>query len=448
MKKKKANANALLPVFIFLGLFIVSGVVFGDFYMMPAIVVFGVALIAAFMQNRHIGLGEKIVIATRSMGQENVMIMCMVFLLAGAFSGAVQAAGGVTSTVSFSLSILPPAGIVAGLFIIACFISLSMGTSVGTIAALAPIALGVSEKTGFEAALCMGAIVCGAMFGDNLSMISDTTIAATQTQGCKMQDKFKENFKVVLPAAIVTFFLFLGLTFEANYQINGSLDYSVWQILPYLSVLAAALFGINVFIVLFGGTVLSIIVGLALGTIAPTAVFSVIAKGPNGDGGIAGMYDIMAISIVVAGIIGLVRNNGGIEYVLNKIKSMISTPRQAQLGIGAVSATMDIATANNTVAIVMTGSIVKDIAQEYNISPKRAASIMDITASALQGFLPYGAQLLYACAGAKALGIDLTPFGIMPYLFYPALMLISLSFSICFANVREKAAAGLEAGNN
>ncbi len=392
---------------------------------MPAIVAFTIALMVAFLQNRKLTFSEKLLVATKNMGHENVMIMCLVFLLAGAFSGAIQAAGGVQSTVNFSLSILPPNIAIAGLFLIACFISLSMGTSVGTIAALIPIAVGISEKTGLVGAMCLGSVVCGAMFGDNLSMISDTTIAATKTQGCEMKDKFKENLKIVLPAAILTFILFIVLASNATYHIEGNLDYSFFKIFPYLVVLGGALLGANVFIVLFIGTILSIIVGVTSGAIPWQDIFTVIAKGPTGSGGMFAMYDIMAISIVVAGIIGLVEENGGINFVLENIKRFIHGPREAQLGISFISSVMDISTANNTIAIVMAAPIVKNIANEYNISPQRAASLIDIFTSVWQGIIPYGAQLLYACAGAAAVGVYVTPLAIWPYLFYPVLMGIS-----------------------
>lgn len=224
---KQGKLSGLLPIGVFLILFIGSGILFQDFYAMPAIVAFILALAVALMQNPKKSLNDKIKIVTKSMGDENVMTMCLIFILAGAFSGAVQAAGGVDSTVNFGLSIMPPKIAVAGLFIIACFISFAMGTSVGTIIALTPIAVGVSEKTGFAIAMCIGAVVCGAMFGDNLSMISDTTIAATKTQGCEMKDKFRENFKIVLPAALITIILFLVLAWNSEYVIVGNLDYNL-----------------------------------------------------------------------------------------------------------------------------------------------------------------------------------------------------------------------------
>ena len=414
------------------------GVWLNDFYAMPAIVGFLIALGVAFCQNRKRSFSEKMEDVTHSMGDSNVMIMCLVFVMAGGFSGAVQAAGGVDSTVNFSLSILPPSVAVAGLFIIGCFISTAMGTSVGTIAALAPIAVGISDKTGIAGALCIGAVVSGAMFGDNLSMISDTTIAATRTQGCEMKDKFRENFKIVLPSAVISLVLFLILASGGDYTFTGDRSYNLFKILPYLVVLIGALLGMNVFVVLALGIVLSLVVGVATGAFAWTDMFRVVFEGPDGAGGIKNMYDITVISIVVAGIIGLVKANGGIDFILNGIKKRVKTPKGAQLGIAALSSLVDISTANNTVAIVMAGPIAKDISNEFSISPKRTAAILDIFTSVWQGIIPYGAQILYACAGAAAVGMTLSPVELFPYLFYPILMGISAVVFILFFGNRKK----------
>ena len=435
---KKGNPWALLPILCFLVVFIGMGVWLNDFYAMPSIVGFLIALGVAFCQNRKRSFSEKMEDVTHSMGDSNVMIMCLVFVMAGGFSGAVQAAGGVDSTVNFSLSILPPSVAVAGLFIIGCFISTAMGTSVGTIAALAPIAVGISDKTGIAGALCIGAVVSGAMFGDNLSMISDTTIAATRTQGCEMKDKFRENFKIVLPAAVISLVLFLILANGGDYTFTGDRSYNLFKILPYLVVLIGALLGMNVFVVLALGIVLSLVVGVATGAFAWTDMFRVVFEGPDGAGGIKNMYDITVISIVVAGIIGLVKANGGIDFILNGIKKRVKTPKGAQLGIAALSSLVDISTANNTVAIVMAGPIAKDISNEFSISPKRTAAILDIFTSVWQGIIPYGAQILYACAGAAAVGMTLSPVELFPYLFYPILMGISAVVFILFFGNRKK----------
>ena len=429
VETKSANAtephlSGLLPVGVFLVLFIGSGIVLNDFYSMPAIVAFLCALVVAFAQNPRRPFNEKLESVAASMGESNVMIMCLVFVLAGAFTGAVKSAGGVESTVNFALSILPTGIVLPGLFLIACFISISMGTSVGTIAALAPIAIGVADKTGLAGAICLGAIVGGAMFGDNLSMISDTTIAATRTQGCGMDEKFKENFKIALPAAIATFCIFLAFGLGSEYTLDSNMDYNLWQVLPYVAVLVAALAGVNVFVVLVGGTVLSIIVGLALGTIPPDMVFVAIGSGLDGGSGVMNMYDITVISIVCAGIIGLVRDNGGIEWILQKVSGLLHGKRGAQFGIAAISSLVDVSTANNTVAIVIAGPIVRQIAEEHDISPRRTASLIDIFTSVWQGIIPYGAQILYASAGAAAAGIAVAPLEIIPFLFYPYLLAV------------------------
>ncbi|GAB5614534.1 Na+/H+ antiporter NhaC family protein [Faecalimonas hominis] len=435
MEKNKGRAVALLPIGVFLIIFLGAGIVTGDFYTMPAIVAFLIALLVAFLQNKNLTFTEKLQVISKGVGDENIITMCLIFLCAGGFSGAVTAAGGADSTVNFGLSILPSNIAVVGLFIIGCFISVSMGTSMGTIAALAPIAVGISEKTGFPMAVCIGAVVCGAMFGDNLSMISDTTIAAVKTQGCEMKDKFKANFFIVLPAAIATIAIFFFMTRNGNFTLTKELPYNVWQILPYIVVLIGALIGINVFVVLISGTVLSLIVGVATGSIALGDIFIAVGGGTIGDkaiGGVMGMYDITVISIVVACIVSLVKEYGGIQFILNLIKGHIKGRRGGELGIAGLALLVDACTANNTVAIVMTGPIAKEICDEYHISAKRSASLLDIFTSVGQGIIPYGAQLLSA-----ATLTGLTPFAIMPYLYYPFLMAVSAVLFILFRKEKE-----------
>lgn len=430
-ERKKGRAIALLPIGVFLIIFLGSGIVTGDFYAMPAIVAFLIALCVALLQNRSVSFEEKISIIAKGVGDENIITMSLIFLCAGGFSGAVTAAGGVESTVNLGLSILPSHVAVVGLFVIGCFISVSMGTSMGTIAALAPIAVGISEKTGFALPICIGAVVCGAMFGDNLSMISDTTIAAVKTQGCEMKDKFRENFFIVLPAAVITVLIFFFITRNGgNYTEASELTWNFWKVLPYLLVLIGALVGINVFVVLIGGTILSLIVGVATGSIALNQMFLAVGGGEiNGTsvGGVTGMYDITVISIIVACIVSLVKEYGGIQFVLDLIRRKINSQRGAELGIAGLSLLVDACTANNTVAIVMAGPIAKEISDEYKVDPKRTASLLDIFTSVGQGMIPYGAQLLSA---ASLTG--LTPFNILPYLFYPVLMAISAVLFILF----------------
>ena len=417
---KKGNAWALTPIIVFLVLFIGYGIWNNnDFYKMPAIAGFVTALVVAFLLNRKVTFHEKLEAAAKGMADENVMIMCLVFVMAGAFSGAVNAAGGADSTVNFGLSILPSNVAVVGVFLIGCFISTSMGTSVGTITVLSPIAIGIAEKTGFPVALCLGAAVCGAMFGDNLSMISDTTIAATRTQGCDMKDKFRENIKLVLPAAIITIVILFVKTMGSEYQITETLHYDIVRILPYLVVLIGALIGANVIMLLAGGTVLSLGVGLYYGDFGLKDIFTVMGQG------ITSMYDITVISIIVAGVVALIRMNGGIDWILYVIRKLVRGKKGAEVGIAALSAAVDCATANNTIAIVIAGPVAKEIAEEYGIEPKRTASLLDIFTSVCQGLIPYGAQILTAVSFTVGTALEISPVDLIAYCYYPMLMAVS-----------------------
>lgn len=426
-KEKKGRAIALLPIGVFLIIFLGAGIVFKDFYAMPAIVAFLIALFVAFLQNKELSFNKKIEVIAKGVGEENIITMSLIFLCAGGFSGAVTAAGGVDSTVNLGLSLIPAHFAVAGLFLIGCFISVSMGTSMGTIAALAPIAVGISEKTGFALSICIGAVVCGAMFGDNLSMISDTTIAAVKTQGCEMKDKFKANFFIVLPAAIITVLIFWFVTRNMNFHLEEKLSYSLWEVLPYMVVLLGALIGINVFVVLISGIVISLIVGVSMGHIALSEMFQVVGNG------VTSMYDITVISIIVACIVSLVKEHGGIQFILNLIKSKINGRRGAEFGIALLALFVDACTANNTVAIVMTGPIAKEISEEFDVDPRRSASLLDMFTSVGQGIIPYGAQLLSA-----ATLTGLTPLQIIPNLYYPLLMGVCGVLAIIFRPQSKK----------
>ena len=426
-KEKKGRAIALLPIGVFLIIFLGAGIVFKDFYAMPAIVAFLIAVFVAFLQNKELSFNKKIEVIAKGVGEENIITMSLIFLCAGGFSGAVTAAGGVDSTVNLGLSLIPAHFAVAGLFLIGCFISVSMGTSMGTIAALAPIAVGISEKTGFALSICIGAVVCGAMFGDNLSMISDTTIAAVKTQGCEMKDKFKANFFIVLPAAIITVLIFWFVTRNMNFHLEENLSYSLWEVLPYMVVLLGALIGINVFVVLISGIVISLIVGVSMGHIALSEMFQVVGNG------VTSMYDITVISIIVACIVSLVKEHGGIQFILNLIKSKINGRRGAEFGIALLALFVDACTANNTVAIVMTGPIAKEISEEFDVDPRRSASLLDMFTSVGQGIIPYGAQLLSA-----ATLTGLTPLQIIPNLYYPLLMGVCGVLAIIFRPQSKK----------
>jgi Na+/H+ antiporter NhaC len=430
---KKSNVWGLIPIAVFLILFIGMGIVFGDMSALPAIVGFIIALIVAFLQNKKLDFNAKMLVVSKGVGDDSIVTMLFIFIMAGAFSGIVKAAGGVTSTVNFGLSIIPSQFMVVGIFVVGCFISVSMGTSVGTITALAPIALGIAEKTGLSLPLCVGAVVCGAMFGDNLSMVSDTTIAAVKTQGCEMKDKFKANFLIVLPAAIVTIVILILLTMDSSYVLKGDLDYNFWQIVPYLIVLVGALIGFNVFVVLIAGIIMSAVVGLSMGMFTVAEMFQKMNEG------ISSMYEITVISIIVASIFHLVKENGGVQFIIDFIKKHVKSRRGAELGIAGMATLVDCCTANNTIAIVMSGQIAKEIGDEYEIEPKRVASILDIFTSVGQGIIPYGAQLLTA---ASLVGIS--PLKIIPTLYYPILMGVSALVFIVFQIGRKKSPQGTE----
>ena len=422
--ENKGRAIALLPIGVFLVIFLGSGIVTGDFYAMPAIVAFLIALAVAFMQNKQLSFAEKLSVISKGVGDENIITMSLIFLCAGGFSGAVTAAGGVESTVNFGLSVLPSNVAVAGLFVIGCFISVSMGTSMGTIAALAPIAVGISEKTGYEMAICIGAVVCGAMFGDNLSMISDTTIAAVKTQGCEMKDKFRENFWIAFPAAVATLVIILILSFQTEIQGHISQDYHLLQVLPYVLVLIGGIIGINVFVVLLTGIVSGAIIMLAGGHITPVELLT------NMGSGVSGMFETCMVAILVAAMCALIREYGGFDALLNWIHKIFHGKKGGQLGMGLLVGTMDIATANNTVAIVMANPIAKEMAQEYGITPQKTASLLDTFSCIFQGIIPYGAQMLVAISAVNELGGELSAFQIIPKLFYPMFLLLASIITI------------------
>ncbi|WP_147633572.1 Na+/H+ antiporter NhaC family protein [Turicibacter sanguinis] len=409
--KDKGNPWALLPLGLFLVLFVGSGVITGDFYYMPVLVAFMLAAACAFLFNRTATFNEKIAVFCKGAGHENIIMMIVIFLLAGAFSGVAKSIGAVDATVNMSLSVLPPNLVVAGLFIIASFISISMGTSVGTITALTPIGLGIANATGIPVALVVGAVVGGGMFGDNLSMISDTTIAAVRTQGCELKDKFKVNFFIVLPAAIISLILLVVTTMSFD-QTTTSVGSFEWiKVLPYLYILVGALVGINVFALLSSGVLVAGIIGL----FTHAATFPDLIQFASS--GMAGMQELAIICLIVGGTLELIKFNGGIQFLLHLLTSRIKSKKGAEFAIAGLVSLVDICTANNTIAIVVSGPLAKNIADEYEIDPKRSASLLDIFSSCWQGLIPYGAQLLGA-AGLAAI----SPFEIIPYVHYPMLM--------------------------
>lgn len=417
--KTKGKVSALLPLAVFLIVYAGTSIIAKDFYAVSVIVPFLISAIVALSMNKKRKFEDKIQDFCKGAGNPNVILMIFIFVLAGAFAQVAKAMGAIDSTVNFGLSILPTSILVPGVFIIASFIALSVGTSMGTIVALVPIAVGISEKTGIAVAIVVGAVVSGAMFGDNLSMISDTTIAATRTQGCEMKDKFKMNFKIVLPAAIVTAIIFMILTKGTAIQTLGDYEYSFIKILPYIAVLISALMGINVIFILIGGIVFAGVIGLLYGS------FDIIGLFTNISAGIQGMSELIIISLLIAGTIELIKNNGGIEYILNKGMKNFKSKRGAELGIATLVSLVDICTANNTIAIVTVGPIAKDISDEFELEPRRVAGIMDMFSCVFQGLIPYGAQLISASGLAM-----ISPFAIIRYSVYPYLMGICALVSI------------------
>ncbi len=423
---KKGNPIALLPIGVFLVLYLGLGLVFEyamkipmGFYNVPIVVAFLVAILVACLQNRGVSLNDKIALMGQGIGDPNIVTMIFIFMFAGIFVGVVGRSGA-ASVAYFMLSIIPPRFAVAVLFIVACFVSTAMGTSVGTITLITPIAVAVSDASGFSLALCVGAVMGGAMFGDNLSFISDTTIAACNGQGCQMKDKFRENFWIALPAAVVTLILTLVVSLRAYHGEYIPSEYNLVQVIPYVLVLVGGIVGINVFVVLLVGIVSGAVIMLATG-----AVESFFALLGNMGSGAAGMFETTMVAVLVAAMGALVREYGGFQSLLNGIQKLFRGKKNGQLGMGVLVGLMDIATANNTVAIVMANPIAKEMAKNYGVSNKKTASILDTFSCIFQGIIPYGAQMLVALSACATLGHEVSAFQIIPFLFYPFLLLIS-----------------------
>ena len=429
--KPESNPKALFPIGLFLILYLGNGIFFEyvkpadgqmGFYVVSVVLAFSISLIAAFLQNNKISFDEKIHICAQGIGDDNIVIMLFIFLMAGAFSGIASEAGGAASTANMLLNVIPGKFVVPGLFLIACLISMAMGTSVGTITVIAPIACAVAQNGQLSVALCVGVVVGGAMFGDNLSFISDTTIAATKTQGVEMKDKFFANIKLALPAALITFLILLVYAFMKSGAEVGKFEFSFLQALPYFIVLAMSIIGINVFIVLITGIVLFIGVGIATGTLTYATALSSMG------GGMSGMFETMIVTILVASIAALMKENGGFEAILSLIRRTANGKRGGMLGISLLTAFMDIATANNTVAIVIAAPIAKNISEEYKVEPQTVASLLDTSSCIVQGIIPYGAQLLIAAGIA-----GITSISLIPFLIYPFVLLIFVIISIILA---------------
>ncbi len=422
---KKGNVWALLPIGIFVVLYLSLGIIFeygmkipSGFYIVPIVVVFLVALLVACLQNRALSFDKKLEIMGRGIGDKNVITMLLIFLLAGIFVGVVGRESA-QSVAHFVLSIVPPQLAVCVIFLVSCFVSTAMGTSVGTITLLTPIAVNIASISGFSLALCIGTVVGGAMFGDNLSFVSDTTIAACGGQGCPMRDKFKMNFIIVLPAAVLTLLLILILSLRADIKPIVTEDYKLIQILPYLLVLILGIIGINVFISLMAGIVAGSVIMLSTGAVS----FSGLISGMGA--GVSGMFETAMVAILVSALCALIREAGGFRALLNGIRHVFRGKRAGQLGIGLLVGLMDVATANNTVAIVMANPIASEMAKEYGISPRKTASILDTFSCIFQGILPYGAQMLVALSIVQSKGFSLSAFQVIGNLFYPMLLLLS-----------------------
>ncbi len=426
---KKGNVWALLPIGIFVILYLSLGIIFEygmkismGFYSVPIVVIFLVALLVACLQNRSLSFDKKIEIMGQGIGDKNMITMLLIFLLAGIFVGVVGRSSA-ESVAYFVLSIVPPRFAVCVIFLVSCFVSTAMGTSVGTITLLTPIAVAIASTSGFSLALCVATVVGGAMFGDNLSFVSDTTIAACGGQGCPMRDKFRTNFMIVLPAAIVSLLLILVLSLRAEISPIVTKDYELIQILPYLLVLVCGIIGINVFVTLMIGIVTGSVIMLAMGAVD----FSGLIKGMGT--GASGMFETAMVALLVSALCALIREAGGFQSLLNGIRRVFRGKRAGQLGIGILVGLMDISTANNTVAIVMANPIASEMAKDYGISSRKTASILDTFSCIFQGILPYGAQMLVALSVVSTMGFALSAFSVIAHLFYPmALLLSSLVF--------------------
>ncbi len=422
---KKGNPAALLPIGIFLVLYLGLGILFEyvlkipmGFYNIPIVVIFLIALLAACLQNRALSFDEKLGIMGKGIGDRNIVTMILIFMEAGIFVGVVGRSSA-ESVAYFTLSVIPARYAVVVLFAVSCFVSLAMGTSVGTITLISPIAVAVSEASGFNLPLCIASVIGGAMFGDNLSFISDTTIAACNGQGCDMKDKFRENFAIALPAALLTLVLILILSLRSSMGEITLKPYNLVQTIPYILVLIGGIIGINVFVVLLIGILSGAVIMLVTGAMPATALLSSMGAGA------AGMFETTMVAILVSAICALIRVNGGFDALLGWIYRAFRGRKGGQLGMGLLVGAMDIATANNTVAIVMANPIAADMAENYGISHRKTASLLDTFSCVFQGIIPYGAQMLVAISACEELGKQITAFQIIPNLFYPFLLLIS-----------------------
>lgn len=438
--KPKANGAALLPFVVFVLVYLLTGIILNAkgvemaFYQVAAPVCILPAIILAFIMFEGT-IDDKFEDFMRGCGDENIIIMCLIYILAGAFATVSKASGGVDSVVNFALSLIPVQYITAGIFLIGCFISISTGTSVGTISTVGPIAVGVALKGNLPLPLVIGSLVGGAMFGDNLSIISDTTIAATRTQNVEMKDKFRANIKIALPAAIITFIILLVVGKPAGEVMLDDLPYNFVLIIPYLFVLIAALAGMNVFLVLTSGIILSGIIGMATGGI------TMMEFAQNIFTGFSGMFEIFLLSLLTGGLSYMVSKNGGIEWLVQKISGFAKDVRSAEFSIALLTMVTDAATANNTVAIIVDGPVAKEISKDFKVDPRRSASFLDTFSCVMQGIIPYGAQILIAAGLTKELGAQaIAPVEIIPFLWYQGLLAVFaiISIFVRFADPKDE----------
>lgn len=435
MEQQKGNGWALLPLGVFLVLFVGSGIITGDFYKLPVLVAIIIAAIVALAMNRKDSLNVKVERFAKGAGHPDIIIMVLIFILAGAFSEVAKGMGAVDSTVNLALSVLPQSLVVAGIFVIGAFISISMGTSMGTIAALGPIAVGISEQAHVSVTLAIAGVIGGAMFGDNLSVVSDTTIAAVRTQKTNMTDKLKVNFFIVLPAAIVTVILLLVMTLGNTSSVEIK-DFSWFKILPYIGVLVAAVFGANVLSILTGGIVLAGAIGLADGSYTLSSLAKTVTEG------IGGMSELIILSLLIGGMVELIRYNGGIQFLLNLLTRRIQTKKGGEFSIAGLVSLTNLATANNTISIITAGPLAKEISDKYSIDNRKSASLLDLFSCSVQGLIPYGAQMLLAAGFAKV-----SPIEIIPFTFYPMLTAVCgiIAIVIGFPRLNKKSKSSKEA---
>lgn len=425
---REPRFKALVPFFIFLVFYFGLSVWAGDFYRVPMPTAFLTASAAALLLDRKRKLAEKVEIYARGMGNPDIMIMCLIFILAGAFAASAKAMGAVDSAVSIARYLIPGKLLVAGIFIVSCFISLAIGSGCGTIAALTPIAAGLINASGVSPAIMIGAVIGGAMFGDNMSMISDTTIAATRTQQVPMHDKFFTNLRMILPAALATVLIYV---FSGHPGTFHSVPAPGWKdiltVLPYVLVLVCALAGMNVMALLFCGTILTSAIGILSGSFNFWKALGTIGEGT------LGMSETLIVAILAGGLLRMIRHNGGIDYLMLKIEKRIHSARGCEFGVFLLTSLINLFTANNTVAIVIAGPVAREFSLKYGCSPKRIASILDTASCAVQGLIPYGAQVLIAVGVAKTAGIALFSLSVIQSLYYPFFLAVAVLISIFFS---------------